>query len=69
MKLFLGLEDEDISGFKRVEVEVEEEDKVVEEVKRGPMKEYPVVEVTEVFKVGSKELAQIFDIMKVDQRK
>jgi hypothetical protein len=48
---------------------VEEEDKGVEEVKGGSVKEYPVVEVVEVFKLGSKELASIFQIMKVDQRK
>mmetsp|Transcript_32851 Transcript_32851/g.37613 ORF Transcript_32851/g.37613 Transcript_32851/m.37613 type:complete len:158 (-) Transcript_32851:601-1074(-) len=49
----------DISGFNKVHVEEKVEE--VEEVKGAPIKEYPVVEISEVFKLNSQELVSIFE--------
>jgi len=56
-----------ITGFRKViQTEDEEEEKKVEEVKGAPNKSYPLVEITQFYKVGSKELAAVFEDIKED---
>lgn len=39
----------------------------MEEVKGAPNKTYPLVEITEMFKINSKELAAVFESVKSSQ--
>lgn len=57
----------DISGFKKIVQTEETKQKEPEEVKGAPMKDYPLVEIEEMFKINSKELVAVFEDVKAPQ--
>lgn len=57
----------DYSGFSRIEQTEESKKDKIEEVKGAPGKSYPLVEIEQVFKLGTKELAAIFENVKAAQ--
>lgn len=67
MPIDIEKETVDLSGFKKIHKEESEPEKEPEEVKGAPMKDYPLVEIEEIYKLGSKELVAVFEDVKAPQ--